>query len=127
MYLAGGGRRYGSFLAKHCWLAGTRVFDDGLVDLYSGQTIVRRRLDNWNIGFLRGSIDQVPPFGVTWCVSINEYILSVTRRLPEEVKDGDSVVAVCFCEWISKYPDFTEIWNSCESCEFRGISHLVVS
>jgi hypothetical protein len=58
---------------------------------------------------------------------INHNIFSISRGFAEEIKNGDSVVAVRFAERVSVHVDFGYFGNACQSCKLGRIGQPVIS
>lgn len=106
-----------------CW-----VFDDGLVDFHGRKTIILRLwLDHRHTGLLCDSLHQLPTLTIAWTICIDKDIFRVSWSIPEQVEDGDSIIAVRLREGVTRHPNLSNIRNASQSGQFRWIRHLVIS
>lgn len=75
---------------------------------------------------LGSSIKQVLSFSKAGTTVIDDHILHVARRAPEEVENGDPVIRMNFGEGIVFDPNPSQIGQGSKSCGFHGITQFVV-
>lgn len=51
----------------------------------------------------------------------------ISGSSPEEIKDCDSVTAVCFDERVSQNVDLVDIWTAGKPCQLCGVLYPVIS
>jgi hypothetical protein len=104
-----------------------RIVDDGFVDFHGRETIILWRwLHHWDVRLLCNPLHQLPTFTITGTICVDEDIFRIAGCVPEQVEDGDSVIAVRLREGVTGHPDLPNIRNASQSGQFRWIRHLVI-
>ena len=75
---------------------------------------------------LGSSVNQLLSFSEARAVVINDCILDVAGRVPEEVENGDPIIRMYFSERVVSDPDSSQIGQSSEPRGFHGIAQFVV-